>query len=449
MVDTLQIDDEAMLSELGVDVPTVRTDEQDSQRDRLRSGFAEILAFHDDHGRIPSQDVGPAIVERLLAVRLAAIRRDRDAAQVLRPLDRLGLLHNSAQSPIDRSDDDMSPTPADTGADALSDEEMLIELELNTNGPAQNNGIFELRHVRPATIRRAESVAERFPCPDFERFKERFHQVAWSLRNGTRKTLPFGEKKSGETGSDVSAGDLFILNGQLLLVAETLEHFTAPNGEQDAKLRVIYDNCSESNLLMRSLKRALNKDKLSRRVEKTEESDQRLRQLAQGHLDPGSVLPIMPAVADRPMPTAGTQTGVIYVLRSASPHPYITRHRNQIHKIGVTGGSVANRIANAEHDATYLLAKVELVDSYTLHNINRKRLEKLLHRIFSAVRLDITISDRFGQPVKPREWFQAPLEAIAAAVSYIQDGSILNRIYDPNAGTFKLVRQARSESRST
>jgi hypothetical protein len=57
-------------------------------------------------------------------------------------------------------------------------------------------------------------------------------------------------------------------------------------------------------------------------------------------------------------------SGTIYVLRSLSKHPFVAEHRELIHKIGVTGGAVESRIANAVHDATYLLADVEVVMTY-------------------------------------------------------------------------------------
>ena len=112
-------------------------------------------------------------------------------------------------------------------------------------------------------------------------------------------------------------------------------------------------------------------------------------------------------------------------------------HRELIHKIGVTGGKVEARIAGAEKDATYLLAPVEVVATYQLHNLNRVRLENIFHRLFGAAQLDLSIEDRFGQPVKPREWFLVPLHVIDAAVERIRDGSITHMVYDP--GTARLI----------
>jgi hypothetical protein len=91
----------------------------------------------------------------------------------------------------------------------------------------------------------------------------------------------------------------------------------------------------------------------------------------------------------------------------------------------------ATRIAAAAKDATYLLADVEVVATYKLHNLNRTRLENIFHRLFGAAQLDLTIADRFGHPVKPREWFLVPLHVIDEAVERIRDGSITDVVYDP------------------
>jgi len=112
-----------------------------------------------------------------------------------------------------------------------------------------------------------------------------------------------------------------------------------------------------------------------------------------------------------------------------------------LHKIGVTSGSVDRRIANAKVDPTYLLADVEVIATYELFNINRTKLENLLHRVLSPARLDLEIQDRFGNPVKPREWFLVPLPVIDQIVERIRDQSITEFVYDPKNAA--LVRSGR------
>ena len=123
-------------------------------------------------------------------------------------------------------------------------------------------------------------------------------------------------------------------------------------------------------------------------------------------------------------------SGTIYVLRSLSDHPLIAQNRDLIHKIGVTGGKVDKRIANAPNDPTYLMANVEIVATYTLYNIHRSKLEHLLHRFFAAARLEIEIMDRFGKPVTPQEWFLVPLYIIDEVIGKIADGTIHSYRYD-------------------
>jgi hypothetical protein len=187
------------------------------------------------------------------------------------------------------------------------------------------------------------------------------------------------------------------------------------NDRADRRLRVIYDNGTESDILMRSLQRALHKDDAGRRI-----------------TDPDAG-PLFGNASD----DKDVESGTIYVLRSLSQHPAIAPHKEVIHKIGVTGGAVDIRVGNAENDPTYLFAGVEVVATYKLFNINRSKLENLLHRFFAAARLDVEIPDRFGRPVKPREWFLVPLNVIDEVVERVRDRSITAHVYEPATATLK------------
>jgi hypothetical protein len=198
------------------------------------------------------------------------------------------------------------------------------------------------------------------------------------------------------------------------------DEFVAEYGRPDRRLRVIYDNGTENDLLLRSLQRALYKDEAGRRI-----------------TDPNAG-PLFSSTAQ----DGDLESGTIYVLRSRSDNPQIAAHRDLIHKIGVTGGNVEIRIAHAALDATYLLADVEVVATYKLFNINRTRLENVLHRVFAPARLDLTIEDRFGNPVKPKEWFLVPISAIDAAVEKIKDESIIQFEYDPQTASLKKLEPA-------
>jgi hypothetical protein len=127
-------------------------------------------------------------------------------------------------------------------------------------------------------------------------------------------------------------------------------------------------------------------------------------------------------------------TGYIYVLRSRSEHPFVAQNRQVLHKIGVTGADVKRRVANARKNPTYLLADVEIVGTFKLANINRRKLEALLHKFFAEARLDLELKDRFGQAVEPREWFLVPLPVIEESIDLLVKGLIGMFRYDPTTG---------------
>ena len=66
----------------------------------------------------------------------------------------------------------------------------------------------------------------------------------------------------------------------------------------------------------------------------------------------------------------------------------------------------------------------------------------MIHRVFDPAQLDIEIKDRFGNPVRPREWFLVPLFIVNEVIERIKDGTITQYIYDPALA--RLVKLASS-----
>lgn len=383
------MNDDELLDALGIEVAPLKVANRTTHEERIIAAFEDILRFYQSHGRTPLHGEDRDIFERLYAVRLDQLRKLPEARTLLAEMDSPCLLSGAVGALVD--------------VDDMDEDALLAELGIGGESADQDD-ITVLRHVRSSTEKRAaEEIADRAPCADFDKFQPLFELAERDLKSGVRKTLRFGRDTSVETGN------YFVVGGQLAYVAEIGETIKAPNGESDARLRVIYANGTESNLLRRSLQRALYKDDTGRRL-----------------TDPD----MGPLFGDAPEPD-DIETGTIYVLRSLSSHPFVAEHRELIHKIGVTGGKVETRIAGAEKDATYLLADVEVVATYKLHNLNRTRLENIFHRLFGAAQLDLTIEDRFGHPVKPREWFLVPLHVIDEAVEHIRNGSITDVFYDP------------------
>lgn len=368
-----------------------------AREERIIAGFEEIQRFVEKHGHPPQHGEDRDIFERLYAVRLDRLGALAECRSLLKPLDHQGLLSTAEVIP--------------SGFEESMDEnELLAELE----GATGASDITELRHVRTSEEKRAaEEIANRQKCEDFDRFKPLFQKIQREVETGVRESRPF------ELKAEIRPGTWFIVGGQRAYVAEMGEVSTNAQGRTDARLRVIFDNGTESNMLMRSLQRALHKDEAGRRI-----------------TDPVAG-PLFSGVHQDDDLAAGT----IYVLRSKSDHPVVAAHRDVLHKIGVTNMPIAQRIAGARLQPTFLMADVEVVATYELYNISRTKLENLIHRIFDPARLDIEIKDRFGNPVVPREWFLVPRFAIDEAVEKIKDGSISNFRYDPKSAS--LVERAR------
>lgn len=379
-------EDLELIDELGLDSAPAAPGGRSAREQRILAGFEEIERFVAEHGRVPEHGEGRDIFERLYAVRLECIRKSPECREVLKGMDHRGLLGDAAPVAVE----------------ACSDDDLLEAL--GVDGSAEND-VTALVHVRSREeIKAAEEVAKRNSCEDFARFKPQFDEVQQDMASGERKTVKY------QDDAEIRQGDFFILDGQKVLVAEMGERFVSEYGRPDRRLRVIYDNGTESDLLLRSLQRALYKDKTSRRISYPRSE-------------------FGPLFSDK-VEEGDTSTGYIYVLRSMSDHPFIAEHRNVIHKIGLTVGEVKNRISNAKKEPTYLLADVEVVASYKLANMNLAALEAVLHKFFRSARLDMELKDRFGFAVEPQEWFLVPLPVIEEAIQKILDGTMEGYRYD-------------------
>ena len=363
-----------------------------AREERIIAGFEDIQRFVDEHGRLPLHGEGRDIFERLYAVRLDRLRQQPDCREILTSIDRQGLLGDAVQLQQE-----------------VDDDTLLAELEAGF-APSE---IETLVHVqRHEDMKRPDEIAVRKPCIEFKKFKPLFEQVQNEIKADIRKLRSF------ELKSEIEPNRYFVVNGQIAYVAEKGEVFTNDQGRRDARLRVIFDTGTESNMLMRSLQRQLNADPAGRRITDA---------------DVGPLFGSSSTEGD-------LESGTIYVLRSNSKNARIVELRDVIHKIGVTGNDVQARVASARVDPTFLFADVEIIATYELFNVNRVKLENLIHRIFDPARLDVDIPDNFGRLYKPREWFLVPLNIIDEAVSRIKDGTITDYVYDPK--TVALVKSS-------
>lgn len=390
--------DDDILAELGVDLTPKTVRARTPREERIIAGFEDIVKFRDEHGRAPQHGEDRDIFERLYAVRLDRLRAQPESVTLLADMDAHGLLGvgETVGAP----------------ADDLDDAALLAELGIDS---VAGDDITHLRNVRSNSERTAaEEIATAKRCEDFATFKPLFDQVQADIDEGIRTTRPF-VRDLGMSKAEIAPGEFFIVGGQIAYVAAVGEPIKAPNGETDARLRVIYSNGTESDLLIRSLQRALYKDEGGRRISEP------------------TAGPLFAAPIPKIVEPDHLETGTLYVLRSRSTHPTIVAHRDLIHKIGITGGSVEARISGATNDATYLLADVDIVATYKLFDVNRPRLEAMIHRVLDSVRYNVEIPDRFGKLVRPREWFLVPLPIIDEIVERIGNQTLVGKVYDRGA----------------
>lgn len=349
--------------------------------ERLISSFTQINKFFSENGREPES--GRGIQEHQLYARLNGIRENVEKMEALANLDEHGLL-NVQRKEISSIDD------------IFDDDDLGI-----LGNEAES--IFTLKHVSKETTM-PDYVASRNPCKNFETFEAIFIQCQADLTAGKRKLWPFKNEQQ------IQKGYFFVLKGVLLYVADVGE-VEKNNGKKNARLRCVFENGTESDMLLRSLAAELYKD--GRRV--TEHED---------HLLDG-----FSNITDE-----DEETGYIYVLRSLSSKPEIQEVEN-LYKIGFSTVPVEHRIKNAEKEPTYLMAPVHIVETYQCYNMNPQKLEQMLHMFFGSSCLNIDVFDQNGQRHTPREWFIAPLDIIEQTIHFVMNGDIVNYRYDPNQQT--------------
>lgn len=396
--DKFTAEDDELLAALGVEVEEKKKTTFTALEERVIAGFEEIQKFVDEQKRLPLHGEENDIFERLYAVRLEKIKNKKEFVDLLKEFDYQNILSGEIKNSFEVSED-------------IDDDELLNLLGVEE----EENSITNLKHVKTRAEKRAvEEFANRTICEEFEKFKPLFEKAKKEIENGFRETVRF-RKDSGFTKTLIQEKLFVIIRGQMAYIAEKGEIFKAPNGEEDARLRVIYDNGTENNLLQRSLIRAMYKDETSRFVTSPDSGP-----LFSGELDNDDL-----------------ESGTIYVLRSNSKNPVIIENREIFHKIGVTGNDIKKRIQNAKNDPTFLMADVEVVATYKLANIKRHKLENLIQSFFKNTKLDFGIKDRFGKPVNPKEWFLVPIFIIDEVVEKIKDGTIEDYYYDVKSASLK------------
>jgi hypothetical protein len=349
--------------------------------DRLERAFLEIVEYRREHGRNPSSTTRE-IAERKLGARLDGILANQEKIDALKHLDEFELLTElEAPASLDEllESDDL---------DLLDDDTGILDV---SSLPARKSPVDEF------------DVARRKKSADFKNFEQLFKTKHAELADGTYRLIPFPGVQT------IVEGAFFVLGGIMLFVAEvgeTQHRVVGGKQEQKQRLRVIFENGTESSLYRQSLSIRLH--------------EQEGFALARTGHD-------LSEIGD-----ADIQTGYVYVLRSLSDDPQIADVPD-LYKIGFSRGPVEKRVARAEHESTYLMAPVQIIANYRTYNLRTSSLEHLLHRVFAAVRLRVSLVGMDGRTYEPSEWFSVPLPVINQAIDLITSGDIVRYVYDATA----------------
>lgn len=354
----------------------------------LVSKFQEISDFYQQNQRLPLENNG--VNEHSLYSRLCDFRETESKRKILQQYDEFGLL-----IPVEKK--------VFTIEDILNNDPLGLLDE-------EDFGLFDFNLVQRSDERAsADFVARRNFCSDFDKYKDLFKVVQKELSDKKRKLIQFKEDNLVE-------GQFYIHNGILLYLEhvdyekEVQRFNSGARVRKDGRTRIIFENGTESNMLYRSLYKALlangnaiteNVDKIQDKFEKNFNS----------------------------INEEDKESGFIYILKTKSDKQEI-KDIKHLYKIGFATTAVEERIKNASQEPTYLMAEVRIIMTYKCFNMNTHKLELLLHNFFGNSCLNVDVFDNLGNRHTPREWFIAPLYIIEQAVLLIISGEIVKYRYD-------------------
>ncbi|MDB9910419.1 GIY-YIG nuclease family protein [Flavobacteriales bacterium] len=366
-----------------------KTSNVKSADQRLSESFDEINSFYNENNREPEANISN-VTEYQLYSRLKGLRESVSKSEMLESEDIYNLL-NVAPKEINSIDDILGDNFDDI---------------LNTD----DAGLFDFKHT-PEEYERAQAdfVARRKKCKDFDKYEYLFKEVQSDLANGKRQLIDFKE-------SNLRKGSFYVHNGIVMYLNDvnfTDDYENFPSGKRSQKngrTHCVFENGTESNMLYRSLMRALylNGKVVTQNMDKVNEK------FIENFSDINSEDEI---------------SGYIYILKSLSTDTDISAI-NDLFKIGYSDVSIASRIKNAENEPTYLMAPVKEVAAWKCFNMNTQKFEQLIHNFFGSSCLNVKVRDNKGIHHNPKEWFIAPLKVIEQAVELIISGEVIHYRYD-------------------
>ena len=399
----------------------------------LAQQFDSINLFIDQHERIPSSSAKD-INEKINARLLAAIQTNHANSQELLALDKHGLLaaqSNTSTIPeqptvLDKSiiiKDDITENQTLTKEDAPVVEavnELPIINSLDDIFNSDDLGIFDNIHseilVSDSQINSRntydqyddEEIATRFECKDFYKFETTFERISQAIQTGAFTKTNFSSVK------DISIGSVFVLNGILCYVADIYQAENRKNERNQQRLRLVFANGTESNMLIRSLATAQYKYENSYQLLITD-PDWMDDELAKSFGDKRQL------------------TGVIYIAKLIDTPDNLAHYKN-LHKIGFSTLTGEARTKNSIRDTAFLQQAVDIIAEWEVYDANARSVESVLHAFFYDQRVKVSLKGSDDKIYKATEWFEAPLTEIEKAINLVISGDIKDYRMDNASG---------------
>lgn len=369
--------------------------------------FLNLVDFYKRNHREPDQS-NPD--EKTLYWQLMGYRARPELRAKVMHLDSVGLLKSSVAAKILEPEKEEADTESNVKslADIFDDDDLDLLDDIDTS-------IYAVKHVSQKKDKELpDEIASRKPCEDFFRYEKFFQDI--------HKVLPtkMVMKERIVQESDAKVGQVFILNGLFCLVDSIIKEDTGESKRENPRLRVIFENGTEIDLLKRSLTRALYKDKHGRRV----------------NFDPNLFANGSISISHKDKPT-----GYVYILSSETKAPALAQLKaaGKLVKIGYSTQDVHERIKNASKDPTYLEAPVNILASIQCFNLNPQKFENLIHAFLHKQRLGMTLISSKGKAYKPEEWFAVDMNTAVEVCKHIIDGTITQYRMDNTSG--KIVQK--------
>ncbi|WP_404469254.1 GIY-YIG nuclease family protein [Sutcliffiella horikoshii] len=376
-MDKLNLDDifsDPIFEELIAETPKKQVKRIDPEFEK----FQEIIEWIKNHdGKEPEKSRD--MTERKLFSRLKGYRDKPEMIKKLAEIDELNLLDSQnrvLENPI------KNPESLD---DILNDVTLFEKKD-------KVDSLLDLSRYK-RTINAADKYSVRKRASHFERYEPLFKLVQKEIANGTRKIIPV------DTEKNIIPGKFYIDNGILLYVLSVGDYYIDKNGYRNAKLHLIYENGTENKgILLRSFASNL------------------FDQTRHGRMVTEVMSDVMGDTTVEERAAEYLTTGYIYVVKSLSSNPEISKYQN-LYKIGFASGSVEKRISNAENEATYLYAPVKIVATWEVQNFSGRKLETVIHHRFEDKQLQISVPTANGKIENPKEWYIVSLDEIEANIN--------------------------------